>query len=187
MSNKWKKSWKSSKQPSKQKKYRENAPYHHRNKFLSAKLSDDLKDKIGTGTLPVRKGDKAEIMRGDYEGLSGTVDQIDYTDYKIYINGINRERVDGTETKVAIDPSNVKLIKLELEDHKRVEKYELTEEEKEEIKSKEVQEESEEEQDKEQESEDTTEEKEEVKEQNKEKDSEDTTKEDEEQDEEGDK
>ncbi len=135
MSQKWKKSWKSSKNPSKQRKYRANAPYHLRKKFLSITLSDELEEKMGTSSIPVRTGDKAEIMRGDYEGLSGTVDRVDYTNYKVYLNNIERERVDGTETKVALDPSKLRLVKLELEDTKRIEKYELSEIEKEAIKA----------------------------------------------------
>ncbi len=140
MTQKWKKSWKSSKKPSKQRKYRLNAPYHLRKKFLSVSLSDNLKEKMGTSSIPVRTGDKAEIMRGDYEGLSGTVDRVDYTNYKVYLSNIERERVDGTETKVAFDPSNLRLVKLELEDNKRIEKYELSEKEKEAIKIKEKEE-----------------------------------------------
>lgn len=143
MSENWKKSWKSSKKIKKQRKYRANAPYHHRDKFLSAGLNDELKDKIGTKTLPVKEGDKAEILRGDFSGLSGKVENVDYDDYKVYLNGIDRERVDGTEASVAIDPSNIRLTKLELDDERRLKKYEVSEEDKAEIQAEEEPEEEE--------------------------------------------
>lgn len=145
MSEKWKKSWKSSKKPKKQRKYRANAPYHLKNKFLSAKLSDDLKNKVGTGTLPIRVGDKTEIMRGEYSGISGKVEEVDYDDYKVYLDSVDRERVDGTEAKIPLDPSNLKITKLELEDERRLEKYDVSEEEKQDIKVKEEKETEEEE------------------------------------------
>ena len=166
MSEKWKKSWKGSKQPRKQRKYRANAPYHLKKKFLSATLSDELEEKLGTGTLPVREGDEVEIMRGEFSGLSGKVQDIDYDDYRIYLDSIDRERVDGTDTKVALDPSNLRLIKLELDDERRLEKFEITEEEKQDIKAEEEsedeesEEESSEEEPEETDEEDTEEEKE---------------------------
>ena len=133
MSEKWKKSWKSSKKAKKQRMYRANAPYHLRKKFLSVKLSDDLQDTIGKKTLPVRSGDKVEVMRGEHKGLSSLVDRVDYTNYKVYLTDIERERVDGTEAKIALEPSNLKLVKLELEDERRISEVELSEEEKKEI------------------------------------------------------
>ena len=169
MSEKWKKSWKSSKQPKKQRKYRANAPYHLKKKFLSAKLSEDLEDKLGTGTLPVREGDEVEIMRGEFSGLSGKVEDVDYDSYRVYLDSIDRERVDGTDTKIALDPSNIKLTKLELDDERRLEKYEITEEEKQDIKAEEeeeseAEEESEEESSEDEESDETEEDTEEEKE-----------------------
>ncbi len=144
MSEKWKKSWKSSKKAKKQRMYRANAPYHLRKKFLSVKLSDDLQDTIGKKTLPVRSGDKVEVMRGEHKGLSSLVDRVDYTNYKVYLTDIERERVDGTEAKIALEPSNLKLVKLELEDERRISEVELSEEEKKEIEAEDEKEEQEE-------------------------------------------
>ncbi|MDY6777184.1 MAG: 50S ribosomal protein L24 [Candidatus Nanohaloarchaea archaeon] len=141
----WNKNWKRSEQPAKQRKYRANAPYHIRKKFLSAHLSESLQERVGTSSLPVREGDKAEIMRGDWAGLSGRVDRIDYDNYKVYLDGIEQERVDTTEAKAALDPSNLKLTKLELDDERRLAKYEISEEDREEIRAEDEAEESEDE------------------------------------------
>ncbi|MDY6789337.1 MAG: 50S ribosomal protein L24 [Candidatus Nanohaloarchaea archaeon] len=133
----WKKSWKSSEKPKKQRKYRSNAPKHQRSKFLSARLEESVRDRVGTKTLPIREGDRAEIMRGDHKGDEGLVDRVDYREYKVYLEGVERERVDTTNAKIAVDPSNLKITKLKLEDNRRLEKYEISEDEKEEIKAEE--------------------------------------------------
>ncbi len=141
MAKQWSKDWKASKNPSKQRKYRENAEYHHRDKFLSARLKDKLQDTVGTKTMPIREGDRVRIERGDHQGTYGDVRDIDRENYKIYIDGINRETVSGSEVTVAIDPSNVVITEMQLDDDKRVEKFGLTDEEKREIMVEETEEE----------------------------------------------
>lgn len=143
MAKDWSRNWKSSVQPQKQRKYRENAPYHQRQQFLTAHLADDLQDKIGTRTLPIREGDKVTVMRGDHTGETGRVDRIDREEYVVYVDGIDRETVSGSEEKVPLDPSNVKLTKLDLDDAERVAKYEVSEEERQEMQVEEAEEEAE--------------------------------------------
>lgn len=134
MTNKqWSQSWKSSKKAAKQKKFRENAPQHQKKSFVKAKLNDDLRERVGTSTLPVRQGDRCKIMRGDFKRETGEVSTVDYNDYKLKIEGVKREKVDGSDVKVAVDPSNVILTRLELEDERRLRNYELEEEDKEDI------------------------------------------------------
>ncbi len=144
MAKQWSKAWKSSKNPSKQRKYRDNAEYHHRDRFVSARLKDKLQDMIGTKTMPVREGDRVRIVRGDYYGTYGDIRRVDRENYKLYIDGVNRETVSGSEVTVPIDPSNVIITEMNLDDDKRVEKYGLTDEEKREIRVEKVEEEPEE-------------------------------------------
>ncbi len=79
----WTKSWKSSRKPSKQRKYRDNAPLHHRHKFLKAKLSDKWQDKLSFSSLSLREGDKVKVMRGDHKGEKGEVSNVDYDDLRV--------------------------------------------------------------------------------------------------------
>ena len=51
-----------SKQPRKQRKALYNAPAHARGKHLSAALSKDLREKLGTRSLPIRTGDKVRYL-----------------------------------------------------------------------------------------------------------------------------
>lgn len=129
----WSKNWKSSSKPSKQRKHRENAPYHQRKKFLNARLADDVREKIGTKTLPIREGDKAEIMRGEWADATGQIEEVDYDDSKVFISGVETERVDTSDARIPIDPSNVRIIKLDLEDGRRIEKYNVSEEDRQDI------------------------------------------------------
>jgi large subunit ribosomal protein L24 len=135
MSQEWKKSWKNSEKPEKQRKYRRNAPYHHQKKFISVHLAADVRDRVGTRSLPIREGDQAEIMRGDWKGLSGRVEEVNYQDQKVELEDIERERVDTSDARISLEPSNLTITKLNLDDDRRLQKYDVSEEEKDQIRA----------------------------------------------------
>ena len=116
----WSKKWKSSKQPRKQKKYVYHAPLHIRHKFLSAHLSKDLREKYNRRSFPVRKGDEVEVMKGKYKKKIGKVSRVNPIKLKVYIDGITRKKVDGSEVQVPFHASKIKIINLNLEDKKRL-------------------------------------------------------------------
>jgi large subunit ribosomal protein L24 len=64
----------------------------------------------------VRKGDSVKVLRGDYKGFEGKILRVDRKDYKIYVDGINREKADGTSIPVPIHPSKVEITRLTLDD-----------------------------------------------------------------------
>ncbi len=105
--------------PSKQRKYLYNAPYHHRGKIMSAPLSYELKGKYGIRSLPIRKGDKVRVVRGDYRGTEGEVLNVFRKKYRIAIKGLTRKKTDGTEIPILIHPSKVIIVKLDLRDDAR--------------------------------------------------------------------
>jgi len=113
-----------SSKPSVQRKLFYNAPMHLRRKFLSARLSKELREKYGVKTLPVRKGDTVKIMRGDYAGVEGKVSEVDLKKIRIYIDNVTREKTSGSTVKVPIHPSKVMIIGLNLDDKWRVESLE---------------------------------------------------------------
>ena len=121
----WSSSWKSSTNQSKQRKYRENAPMHVRDKFISANLNQTLRDELGVRSLGIRVGDRAKVMRGDDKGVEGIVSNIDRQEEKIYINNLDRQKIDGTMKEKPFDPSNLQLQALNLEDDERIEKYDV--------------------------------------------------------------
>lgn len=121
----WSKTWKSSKQPQKQRKYRENAPQHVKDKMISANLAHELRDELDTRNIQLNLGDRVEVMRGDFSGSSGIVSNIDRDRQKIYINGLEVEKQDGTLREVAFKPSNLQIQALNLENMERIEKFEV--------------------------------------------------------------
>jgi len=104
------------KKPTKQRKMLFQAPDHIRHKHFAAHLSPELRASRGVRALPVRSGDAVRIMRGDHKGFEGKVTRIDRRKYRIYVEGLTREKVDGTTILVPIHPSNVMITNLNLED-----------------------------------------------------------------------
>lgn len=102
--------------PSKQRKMIFQAPAHIRYKLFAAPLSPELKASHGVNSLPVRSGDTVRIMRGDNKGLEGKITRVDRRKYKIYVEGLTREKVDGTTIFIPVHPSKVMIIRLNLDD-----------------------------------------------------------------------
>ncbi len=104
------------KKPGKQRKMFFNAPAHIRHKSMSAPLSRELASSKGAKSLPVRKGDTILIKRGDNKGFEGKVSRVDLKAYRIYLEGLTREKVDGTNIFLPIHPSKVEIRSLNLDD-----------------------------------------------------------------------
>jgi large subunit ribosomal protein L24 len=112
MKNKFNKSWKSSKQPRKQRKYRANAPLHLRKKFVSVNLSKELRKKLGKRNIVIKKGDKVKIMRGKYKGKTGKILEVKLKLSKVIIEGIQVKKQDGSKANVKLQPSNLQIIEM---------------------------------------------------------------------------
>lgn len=111
-----------SSKPSKQRKFLWNAPLHKRHKLVSAPLSLELRVKYGRRSFPVREGDVVRVLRGDYAGMEGKVRKVDLKNYRITVEGITREKADGTTVFIPIHPSKVEIKKLNLDDKWRAER-----------------------------------------------------------------
>ena len=127
-------SWKASKQPRKQRKYRYNAPLHVKRKFLAATLDKPLREKHKRRSIEVRKGDEIKIMRGKMKGKSGKVSLVETKRTRISVDGIQTTKKDGTKINLWFHPSNVKIMNLNLDDIRRMKKANV-EKEKEEKKT----------------------------------------------------
>ncbi|MCD6089794.1 50S ribosomal protein L24 [Candidatus Bathyarchaeota archaeon] len=104
------------KKPSKQRKLLYNAPYHIRGKIMAAPLSEELRKEYGCRSLPIRSGDTVRILRGDYKDYEGRVTRVDRKKYKVYVDGVTKEKADGTTVPVPIHHSKVEIIKLNMDD-----------------------------------------------------------------------
>ena len=102
--------------PTKQRKMLFNAPAHVRHKLLAAHLSQSLNASHGVKSLAVRKGDTVRVMRGDHRGVEGKVTRVDLSKYRVYVEGLTREKVDGTTVFLPVHPSKVVITRLNLDD-----------------------------------------------------------------------
>jgi len=102
--------------PSKQRKMLYQAPDHIRHKLFAAPLSPELRASHGVKALPVRSGDTVRVMRGDHKGFEGKITRIIRKKYRIYVEGLTREKVDGSTIFVPVHPSKVMITHLNLDD-----------------------------------------------------------------------
>ena len=107
--------------PGKQHKRLYQARLHKRYKQISAALSSKLRASHNTNSIPVRMGDTVHIMRGDRKGFEGKVTGVNRTKYRIFVEGVTREKVDGTSMPIPIHPSKVRITRLNLDDKWRKE------------------------------------------------------------------
>ncbi len=119
MKQKFNTSWKASKQPRKQRKYLANAPLHLRKKLLGTNLSKELRKKYGKRTIAVKKGDTVKIMKGKFKGKKGKVNEVGLKPLKVLVDGIQVKKQDGSKANIKLQPSNLQIIELNLEDKKR--------------------------------------------------------------------
>ena len=124
MKKKFSKAWKSSKQPRKQRKYLANAPIHLKRKMMSINLSKELRQKHSKRNIVAKKGDTVKIMRGKFKNKKGKIIEIKIKMSKIFVEGIQAKKQDGSKVNVKLQPSNLQLIELDLTDRKRAKRLE---------------------------------------------------------------
>jgi large subunit ribosomal protein L24 len=117
-------SWKKSKQPRKQRKYRIKAPLHTKGKFMNSHLSPELRKKHGKRSIRLRTGDKVTVMRGKFKGKEGKVENINVKKEKVYISKIEHTKKDGTKVQTPLKPSNLMITEPNLDDKRRRSKLE---------------------------------------------------------------
>uniref|UniRef100_A0A3Q2QE48 Ribosomal protein L26 n=1 Tax=Fundulus heteroclitus TaxID=8078 RepID=A0A3Q2QE48_FUNHE len=88
-----------------------NAPSHIRRKIMSSPLSKELRQKYNVRSMPIRKDDEVQVVRGHYKGQQiGKVVQVYRKKYVIYIERVQREKANGTTVHVGIHPSKTLLV-----------------------------------------------------------------------------
>merc|ERR1712025_163124 len=93
-----------------------NAPSHIRRKIMSAPLSKELRAKYNVRSMPIRKDDEVQVVRGHYKGQQmGKVTQVYRKKFVVYIERIQREKANGANVHVGIHPSKTVIVKLKLD------------------------------------------------------------------------
>ncbi|MEM4827756.1 MAG: 50S ribosomal protein L24, partial [Desulfurococcaceae archaeon] len=60
------------------------------------------------------------VMRGDYTGHEGRVVKVDLKRVRIFVEGVQMKKADGTPVYYPIHPSKVMIVKLDLSDKYRL-------------------------------------------------------------------
>merc|ERR1712207_99116 len=95
------------------------APSHIRRKLMSSPLSAELRAKYNVNSVPIRKDDEVQVVRGTYKNREGKVTQVYWRKWVIHIERITRERVNGATVNVGIDPSKVVITKLKVDKNRK--------------------------------------------------------------------
>ncbi len=119
MKQSYSKHWVASTQPRKQKKYQYNMPLHTRGTQLHVHLSPALRTRYGTRSLRARSGDKVKVLRGQFRGKEGKIERISTIYGTVFVSGVELAKKDGSKTKYPLNPSNLLLVELNLDDKKR--------------------------------------------------------------------
>ncbi|MDO8556698.1 MAG: 50S ribosomal protein L24 [Nanoarchaeota archaeon] len=121
-------SWKSSSSPRKKRKYQAQAPLHIKRHFLGAHLAKPLRVKLKIRSVAVRKGDAVKILRGQFAGKSGKVENVDTRRSRVFIDVAFMLKRDGSKVFYPLHPSNLLVTELMLDDKWRKRSLEGTKE-----------------------------------------------------------
>merc|ERR1711907_487452 len=91
------------------------APSHLRRKLMSARLAEDLSKKYSVRSLPIRRDDEVNIMRGKFADRSGKVTQVYRKKWRIHVERVTRDKANGQTVPVGIHPSKVTITKIKLD------------------------------------------------------------------------
>mmetsp|Transcript_35136 Transcript_35136/g.47828 ORF Transcript_35136/g.47828 Transcript_35136/m.47828 type:complete len:109 (-) Transcript_35136:52-378(-) len=82
---------------------------------MSSPLSKDLRLKYGVRAVPIRRDDEVMIMRGHFHDREGKITQVYRKKFRIHVERVTRDKVNGQTVPVGIHPSKVRITKLRLD------------------------------------------------------------------------
>ena len=103
---------KTSEKPRQQRKFRYTAPLHLRRHFVHVHLSKELRTKMKTRAVAIKKGDKVKVMRGKFAGKEGKIMSVNLTRTKVFVEGMTYRKMKGKEIPFPIEPSNLMIMEM---------------------------------------------------------------------------
>ena len=67
----------------------------------------------------MKTGDLVKIMRGQFRDTEGKVIRVDYKDVEVFLDNATVTKADGKEVNIPVHPSNLMLVKLEMDDERK--------------------------------------------------------------------
>ena len=91
------------------------APSHLRRKMMSAPLSKELRQKYNVRSLPIRKDDEVQIVRGTPIQKEGKVTGVFRKKFVIHVERVQRDKVNGQQHMIPVRPSKVIITKIKMD------------------------------------------------------------------------
>ncbi|KAK2071603.1 hypothetical protein P8C59_006012 [Phyllachora maydis] len=91
------------------------APSSIRRNIMSAPLSKELRKEYNVRSIPIRKDDEVQIVRGLNKDKEGKVTSVYRLKYVIHVERVTRDKTSGQSVPLGIHPSNVVITKLKLD------------------------------------------------------------------------
>ncbi|KAK9472308.1 60S ribosomal protein uL24 [Dipodascopsis tothii] len=91
------------------------APSSVKRVIMSAPLSKELREKYNVRSMPIRKEDEVQVVRGSYKGKDGKVTQVYRLKWSIQVEKLTKYKPNGQAAPVSINPSKVVITKLHLD------------------------------------------------------------------------
>ena len=91
------------------------APSHLKRKLMSAHLSKELKTKYHVRSMPIRKDDEVQIMRGKHKSEKAKVTQVYRKRWCVYLEKKTREKQSGQSVNIPFHPSKLMITTLKLD------------------------------------------------------------------------
>ena len=79
-------------------------------------LNKELREKHKKRSTSVRVGDKVKVTSGSFKGSLGKVTRVDNKREFLFIEGVERQKLDGSKFLAPIRASNTEIIELDMSD-----------------------------------------------------------------------
>lgn len=107
--------------PRKNREFLRNLSKYQKKRLMNVHLSKELREEIGTRSLPVRKGDTVLVTKGKHAGWQKKVIRVSLKKGKVQIEGLKTTKTDSTEIFHYVHPANLIITQLaERDDRKRI-------------------------------------------------------------------
>merc|ERR1712096_60581 len=81
----------------------------------SAPLSKDLRTKYAVRSIPIRRDDEVQIVRGHYHDREGKVTQVYRKKWVVHVERVTRDKANGQTVNIGVKPSKVVITKIKLD------------------------------------------------------------------------
>ena len=86
---------------------------------MSAPLSKELREKYKVRSMPIRRDDTVQIVRGSHKGREGKVTSVYRLKYAIQVEKLVKDKASGASVPLNLAASNVVITSLKLDNDRK--------------------------------------------------------------------